>query len=86
MTELDLYRYIHGNNIEWHRHNNNGVADVIILPYIFQLEDFSRLISNYDTDEGLELRLQNGYVAIWMNDLCEYYGIDIDKVFVGEEQ
>jgi hypothetical protein len=30
--------------------------------------------------------LLNGYVAIWMNDLCKYFGIDIDKVFVDDGQ
>lgn len=84
MTELELYNFINDNNIEWHRHNNEGNHDVVILPYIFQLEDFSNLIKNYDTDEGLELRLKNGYVGIWMNDICEYFGIDIDKVFIGD--
>jgi hypothetical protein len=86
MTELELYKYINDNDIEWHRHDNDGKQDIIILPYTFQLEGFSKLIENYDPDEGLEMRLKNGYVGIWMNDLCEYYGIDMDKVFCGDEQ
>ena len=86
MTELELYKYINENNVEWHRHDNNGTPDVIILPYTFQLEDFNELIKDYDTDDGLEVRLKNGYAGIWMQDLCDYYGIDIDKVFCGEEQ
>lgn len=86
MTELELYKYINDNDIEWHRHYNNGEQDVVILPYIFQLEDFAKLISNYNTDEGLEMRFQNGYVGIWMKDLCDYFGIDYEKVFCGEEK
>lgn len=85
MTELELYKYIKDNNVEWHRHDNEGTPDVVILPFIFQLEDFSNLISNYNTDEGLTMRLQNGYVGIWMKDLCDYFDIDMDKVFTGEE-
>jgi hypothetical protein len=85
MTELELYKYITDNNIEWHRHDNEGTPDVIILPYTFQLEDFNKLIVNHDTDDGLLCRLKNGYAAIWMKDLCEYYGIKMNNVFVGEE-
>ncbi len=84
MTELGLYKYISDNNIEWHRHNNEGVPDVVILPYTFQLEDFNKLIENYDTDDGLEVRLKNGYAAIWMKDLCEYFDVEMDNVFKGE--
>lgn len=83
MTELSLYKFITENDIEWHRHENNRKPDVIILPYTFHLQEFEKLIEYYDTDEGLEMHLKNGYVAIWMNDLCNYFGIDIDKVFVG---
>lgn len=85
MTELQLYKYINDNNIEWHRHENEGVQDVIILPYTFQLEEFNELIKNYDTDGGLPCVLRNGYCGIWMKDLCEYFGIEIDNVFTGEE-
>lgn len=82
MTELELYKYINENDIEWTRQDNQGNTDVMIFPYLFQLEDFCEIIKNYDIDEGLEMRLKNGYVAIWMSDLCEYFGIDVDKVFI----
>lgn len=84
MNDLDLYKYINNNNIEWHKRDNNGEKDVVIFPYTFQVEDFVKLVKNYDSDEGIECRLMGTYFAIWMKDLCEYYGIDIDKVFVGE--
>lgn len=86
MTELELYKYINDNDIEWHRHDNNGENDVVILPYIFQLEEFSKLISNYHTDEGVQVRLQNGYAGIWMKEICDYFGVDFEKVFCGEEK
>jgi hypothetical protein len=84
MTELDLYRFIEQNNVEWHKRDNDGEKDVVIFPYSFHMDDFIKLIKNYDSDEGLECRIMNGYFAIWMKDLCEYYGIDIERVFVGE--
>jgi hypothetical protein len=84
MTELELYKYIHDNSIEWRREVNEGSPDILIFPYVFQLEDFCKLIKAYNADDGgLVIRLLNGYCAIWMNDICEYFAIDIDKVFVG---
>ena len=82
MTELELYKFINDNSIEWHRQDNDGMSNILIFPYTFQLEDFCKLVKDYD--RGLVIRLLNGYVAIWMNDLCDYFGIDIDKVFVGD--
>ena len=41
---IDFYKYIKKNSIEWHWFDNNGVQDVIILPYTFQLEDFMELL------------------------------------------
>ena len=85
MTELELYKFINDNDIEWHRQDNDGNSDVIIFPYTFHLEDFCKIVDGCNEDEGgLEIRLLNGYVAIWMNDLCEYFGVDINKVFVGD--
>lgn len=86
MTELDLYKFINENDIEWHRQDNDGMPDILILPYIFQLEDFCKLIEYYDTDDGgLIVRLRNGYAGIWMKEICEYYGIDINNVFKEEK-
>jgi len=85
MTELELYKYINDNNIEWHRRDNDGTPDIVIFPYTFQVEEFANLIKS-SIDEGIECRLMNGYFAFWMKDICEYYGIDMDKVFCGEEQ
>lgn len=85
MTELELYKFINDNSIEWHRQDNDGISNILIYPYTFQLEDFCNLVKDYDPDgRGLVIHLLNGYVAIWMKPLCDYFGIDIDKVFVGD--
>ena len=86
MTELELYKYVTDNDIEWHRYDNEGTPDVIILPYIFQLEEFTNMVKSFSREDGLECRLKDSHCGIWMKDLCEYYGIDIDKVFTGEEK
>jgi len=86
MTELELYRFINEHDIEWHKQDNEGTPDILIFPYIFQLEDFCKLVKGYNTDDGgLIIRLLDGYTAIWMKDLCEYFGIEIDNVFKSED-
>lgn len=85
MTDLDLYKFINNNSIEWHRQDNDGIPDVLIFPYTFQLEEFSKLTKGfYNDDRGLTIHLKDGYAAIWMAEICDYFGIDIDKVFVNK--
>ena len=81
MTELDLYKFIANNGIEWHRRDNNGKPDIIIFPLICQIEEFANLVKGYTGDGGIECRLMDGYFAFWMQDICDYYGIEINNVF-----
>jgi len=79
---LELYKFIKNDSIEWHKIDNDGMSDILIFIYIFNLEEFCKLIKSYDNDgEGLVIRLFDGYIAVWMRDLCDYYGIDVDKIF-----
>jgi len=82
MSDLELYKYITENNIEWRRELNNGVEDVLIFPLICQVKEFSDLIKSCVGDEGIECRLMDGYISIWMNDICEYYGLETNKIFI----
>ena len=86
MTELELYKFVTDHKIEWHRHDHNGTMDVLMFPRTFEIEDFIELLSaGHFDDGGVECRMMNGYFAFWMNDICEYYGIDVNNVF-GEEE
>ena len=83
---IDFYKYIKKNSIEWHWFDNNGVQDVIILPYTFQLEDFMELllVTDFD-DEGVKCVLKSGYVAIRLGELFENKGIELSEVFPENE-
>ena len=80
MEEIDLYKFITENNIEWRWQFNSdsNEEDVIIFPYTFQIEDFVKLIGHID-ETGLEMSLMDGYFAIWMGYVCDYYGINIER-------
>jgi hypothetical protein len=83
---IEFYKYIKENNVEWHWFDNNGVQDVIILPYTFQLEDFIELLSETDfDDEGVKCVLKSGYVAIRLGELFENKGIELSDVFPKDE-
>lgn len=87
MTEIELYKFIRDNDIEWHWRDNDGQEDVYILPFYFNLPDLIEILGGTIlTNEGIECRLRDGYFAIWMNDICEYFGIDIFQVFPKEEE
>ena len=79
MTELELYKYITENNIEYHWNEDT----VYICPYIFQLEGLVELFPSGVFDDGgiREVRLFDGYASIEMNDICDYCGIDVNNVF-----
>jgi hypothetical protein len=81
MTELELYKYINDNNIEWHWQENDGVDDVLIMPKCFELLQFSDLVKSITNEDGYVCILKDGYVCIWMQDICDYYGIEITNVF-----
>ena len=88
MTELELYKFINTNSIEWHKADNEGTPDIFICVAIYVIDDFYKLLRGYikGGDEGIECRLMDGYFVFWMNDLCDHYGIEPDNVFTGEEQ
>ena len=84
MTELELRKYIQENNIEWHRQDNDGIDDVLIFPSFHQIEAFHKILSPCLFDyEGIECSMKDGYFAIWMQDICSYYGVEMNNVFDG---
>lgn len=85
MTELELYKFVKDNNIEWHRSNNAGDLDIIMFVELYNLKEFSKLIKSM-LDEPVDCKMRDGYLCFWMNDMCGYYGIDPDVVFTGEEK
>lgn len=87
MTELDLYKFIQENNIEWHWHEFLGGDDVIAFFYFFQIEEFAKILSKdvFD-DEGIECVMKDGYLALQMKDICDYYGIEMENVFPKENK
>ena len=87
MTAIELYKFIEENNIEWHYRDNEGDEDVLIFPYTFQIDRLSKLFTPCLFDDvGIECTMRDGYFAFWMNDICNYYGIELSEVFDKENE
>ena len=82
MTELQLFKFITANKIEWHHQDNDGTPDVLIFPRYYELDDLRKIL--YFGDDGIECRMLENYVAIWMRDICDASGFDLYNVFPEE--
>lgn len=81
MTELELYKFIKNNDIEWHKYND----EIIIYVYSCELKYFYRICSPSLFDGGgIKCTMKYGYIAIPMNFICDYHGIEIENVFTEE--
>jgi len=82
MTALELYKYISDNQLQWRWENFEDGEDVIIFLYHFELADFASLIKNFlDYDEPFNVVVTSSSVAIRMQEICDFYGIEIESVF-----
>ena len=78
MTELELYKFINENCIEYHWHENN----VFMFIPIYIIEEFATLFSESFFDESeLKCTFRNDYFCFEMQDICDFYGMDMKKVF-----
>lgn len=82
MTELELYKYITENKIEYHWFKKDGEKDVWLCIPFNELEEFRDLLTlGLFDDEGLEVHMKDYYVVVTMNYICDYYDIEITNVF-----
>lgn len=85
MTELQLYKFIQEFNPEyrWQENTDTKQQDVLIWVSKYHYEYFVDLLDGGIMDESsINCTITNGgYVAVWMDDICEYYGINIENIF-----
>ena len=83
MTELQLYKFVNERSIEWHKYNDN----IILMVDFEYLNDFMSIVEpTLFDDGGLTVIMKHGYIVFDdMNYICDYYGIDPDNIFTGEE-
>lgn len=83
MTSIQLHRFVHDNNIEYHWSQNK--EDVYLMVMVYQVADFNKLLGFGILDEGgIECAMKNGYFVFEMGDICEYFGIELKEIFPEE--
>jgi len=76
MNELELYKFIEDKETSF-----DGETAILWIHHV-ELESFVKLIGAGLLDEGgFDVKLQEDYIAVEMNDICEYHDIELDKVF-----
>lgn len=78
MTELDLYKFIKNNKIEY-----NDIGDEILMFIDFWLlEEFVSVAwSSYFDEEWQEVTMKDHYIVIDAVSLCDYHWIDEKNIF-----
>ena len=85
MKAIELYRFVNDNSMEWHRIKNGSVMEVFLFIDMIDINEFYKLLTPaIFEDGGIACVLKDGYFAIEMSELCEYYDIELNDVFPGK--
>lgn len=82
MTELQLYKFINDNDIEWrYDFNEKEEEDVITFIPSYLIDNFCELLKGYLDDGHIICVLKDKYICVWISDVCSHYGIELSNVF-----
>ncbi len=81
MTELELYKFVTDNKIEYHWNHNNTECYLLINNHL--INDLHKLLndSNMLDDDGIKCVMRNGYFGFEMVEICEYFDIEPKNIF-----
>lgn len=81
MTELQLYKFVNNNKLEYHWANKTKKEVYLFVPFCL-LSGFTSLFGNDYFDDGdFACVMKKDYVCFDMAEICQYYDIDIDEIF-----
>lgn len=87
MTAIELYKFIHQNDVEFKWENNKDQRDILIFVTVYDIQEFNDLLTQTAFDDyGIECTMMKGHFAFWMDDICQHYGIDLVEVFGKDEE
>lgn len=56
------------------------------MPNLSEVADFNELLSpSHFDNEGIDCTMKDGYFCFWMEDICAYYGIELEEIFGKQE-
>lgn len=83
MTELELYKFLEENELEYHW-ENEGKELIAWIPF-YHLREFTELLrGNYLTDNELMVNLQDYSIALDLVPIAEYYEIELENILKKE--
>jgi len=91
MTELELYKFIKENDIEYHYYSDNcsftqSRKRIIMFVDIFYISEFVELLGKHVMeDEGIKCTMKYRYFCFEMVEICEYFDIVPENVFVNRD-
>ena len=84
MTELELYKFVEKNGLEYHW-DNDDVDVILFIPNYLIPKWVELLKSSIMDDEGIKCTMKFKYFCYEMSDICEYFDIDMKNVFEKEK-
>ena len=81
MKELDLYKFVKKNDIEFHWENDEVIT---FIPFDLLTEFTNMIGSTYFSDFGNNVHnvhMRYDYICIHMSNICEYFNINMEDVF-----
>ncbi|MCK9255826.1 MAG: hypothetical protein GX793_01505 [Bacteroidales bacterium] len=86
MTDLELYKFIKECDVEWKWEKFDGEEynDIVMFISTQNIDEFQELIKDYLDAKGFyKCNLKTDCIAVRMCAICDFYDIDMDKVFCG---
>ena len=81
MTGLELYKFIDKyQSVEYHYISDD---EILVFIYHFLVSDFGKILDG--CDEPFDCVIRSDYMVINIVPICDYYGIDYEKIFDKEE-
>jgi len=78
MTTLELYKFIENYNVEFHWNEE----DVMMFVNNDNIKYFNSILnSSIFDDGGIHCVMKDGYIAFEMENICDYYDIELKDVF-----
>ena len=80
MTDIELINFTIENDIEYHIEWEEN--EILYFVPIYLLNEFNQLLGHQImSDEPIICYMKPGYFIFHMKDICEYFGINTNKIF-----
>ena len=87
MTELQLYKFVTENSLEYHWYKNDkDKEEVFLFVPSYYVEEFNKMFDYTILDEyGLKCTMKEGYFVFEMEYICGFYDIEMENVFTNKD-